>query len=153
MIRIGVVGHGSRISGVVKHLLREVEPDIRVVGIVDPDEAGARSGLAEVDQKDVVFYKTLDRMVRAAKLDCLAIGTRCNLHAPYAIEAAPRGTSTDADAIFTARHGIATGLVSVPCRYMHSPNEMVSVEDLDRVAQLLAAWAGQLGPATSFIPS
>ena len=72
---------------------------------------------------------------------------------PYAIEAAPRGTSTDADQIFTARHGIATGLVSVPCRYMHSPNEMVSVEDLDRVAQLLAAWAAQLAPATSFIPS
>jgi len=72
---------------------------------------------------------------------------------PYAVEAAPRGTSTDADAIFTARRGIATGLVSVPCRYMHSPNEMVSVEDLDRVAQLLAAWVGQLSPATSFIPS
>lgn len=88
MIRIGVVGHGSRISGVIKQLLREVDPDIRVVGIVDPDEPGARSRLAEVDQKDVVFYKTPDQMVRAGNLDCLAIGTRCNLHAPYAIQAA-----------------------------------------------------------------
>ncbi len=87
-MRIGVVGHGGRVSGVVKHLLREVEPDIRVAGIVDPDEAGARSRLAECDQRDVVFYKTLDEMVRRAKLDCLAIGTRCNLHAPYAIQAA-----------------------------------------------------------------
>jgi predicted dehydrogenase len=86
--RIGVAGHGSRISGVINHLLREVEPDIRVVGIVDPDEAGARSRLAECDQKDAVFYKTLDAMVRSANLDALAIGTRCNLHAPYAIEAA-----------------------------------------------------------------
>jgi endoglucanase len=72
---------------------------------------------------------------------------------PYGIEAAPRGTSTDADGIYNVRRGIATGLVSVPCRYMHSPNEMVSVEDLEHAAQLLAAWVRQLGPTTSFIPS
>ncbi len=71
---------------------------------------------------------------------------------PFAIEAAPRGTSTDADVIYTSRRGIATGLVSVPCRYMHSPNEMVALEDLDRAAALLAAWARRLGPDTSFIP-
>ena len=71
---------------------------------------------------------------------------------PYAIEAAPRGTSTDADAIYTARRGIATALVSVPCRYMHSPNEMVALDDLDRTAALLAAWARRLTPGTSFIP-
>lgn len=72
---------------------------------------------------------------------------------PYAIEAAPRATSTDADAIYTARRGIATGLVSVPCRYMHSPNEMVALEDLDRAAALLAAWVRRLEPATSFVPA
>ena len=88
MMRLGVVGHGGRISGVIKSCLREVEPELRVVGIVDPDEAGARSRLAECDQKDVLFYRTLPEMVRKAKLDALAIGTRCNLHAPFAIEAA-----------------------------------------------------------------
>ncbi len=71
---------------------------------------------------------------------------------PFAVEAAPRGTSTDADAIYTARRGIATGVVSVPCRYMHSPNEMVALEDVDRAAALLAAWARRLEPATSFLP-
>ena len=71
---------------------------------------------------------------------------------PYAIEAAPRGTSTDADAIYTSRRGIATGVVSVPCRYMHSPNEMVDLDDLDRAAALLAAWVRRLAPATSFLP-
>lgn len=71
---------------------------------------------------------------------------------PYRIEAAPRATHTDADSIYTARRGVATGLVSVPCRYMHSPNEMVALEDLERAAQLLAAWARSLTPATSFIP-
>ena len=71
---------------------------------------------------------------------------------PFAIEAAPRSTNTDADNIHTARRGVATGLVSVPCRYMHSPNEMVSLDDLDRAAALLAAWVKRLAATTSFIP-
>ncbi len=57
---------------------------------------------------------------------------------PYALHAAGRSTSTDADAIHIAREGIATGVVGVPNRYMHSPNEMVALEDLDRAATLLA---------------
>lgn len=87
MIRIGVVGHGGRISSVIKSCLRSVEPDLRVVGIVDPDEKGARSRLDDCDKNTVVFYRTLDEMVRKARLDALAIGTRCHQHAPYAIEA------------------------------------------------------------------
>lgn len=71
---------------------------------------------------------------------------------PYSVQAAPRDTGTDADAIYNARGGIATGLVSVPNRYMHSPNEMVSVEDLERTAKLLAAFARKLTRETSFVP-
>lgn len=88
MIRLGVVGHGGRISAVIKSVLRVADPGVRVVGIVDPDEAGARSRLDDVDKAGVAFYKTLPDMMRRAKLDALAIGTRCNLHAPYAIQAA-----------------------------------------------------------------
>jgi putative aminopeptidase FrvX len=71
---------------------------------------------------------------------------------PYRIEAASRDTHTDAEAIFNAHRGVATGLVSVPNRYMHSPNEMVALADLDRTARLLAGFARQLGPQTSFVP-
>jgi endoglucanase len=71
---------------------------------------------------------------------------------PYSVQAAPHDTSTDADAIYNASRGIPTGLVSVPNRYMHSPNEMVAVEDLERAARLLAAFARRLDPAVSFIP-
>ena len=88
MIRMGVMGHGGRISGVIKSCLRGVDPDIRVVGIVDPDEEGARSRLDECDRQDVVFYRDLKTMMKAARPDALAIGTRCNLHTPYAIQAA-----------------------------------------------------------------
>jgi predicted dehydrogenase len=86
-IRLGVVGFGHRISGVTK-LFQQVAPDLKVAALVDPDEEGARARLTEADRKDVVFYPTLDAMVRRARLDALAIGTRCNLHTPYAIEAA-----------------------------------------------------------------
>jgi len=88
MIRLGVMGYGNRINGVIQHILREIEPDIRVVGIVDPDEQGVRERLAECDRSDAVFYRNVDTMMRKAKLDALAVGTRCNLHAPYAIKAA-----------------------------------------------------------------
>ena len=72
-----------------------------------------------------------DRLVAAAERESI----------PYVVQAAPRYTGTDADAIYTAQRGVATGLVSVPNRYMHSPNEMVVLEDLERTARLLAAFA------------
>lgn len=71
---------------------------------------------------------------------------------PYTLQAAPRDTGTDADSIFTAHRGVATGLVSVPLRYMHSPNEMVALSDIEQVARLLAAFARKVGPSTDFIP-
>lgn len=71
---------------------------------------------------------------------------------PCSIEAAPRDTSTDADNIFTALKGVATCLVSVPLRYMHSPNEMVVVEDLERTARLLAGFSRRVTTATDFVP-
>jgi predicted dehydrogenase len=71
MIRLGVIGHGGRVSSLIKEYLRQVEPDVRVVGIVDPDEAGARARLAECDRNDVVFYDSLVALLRGAKPDAL----------------------------------------------------------------------------------
>lgn len=88
MIRLGVIGHGGRMSAMIKSAFRAAAPDLRVAGIVDSDERGARERLADVDKADVVFYSSLSEMVRKGKLDALAIGTRCDTHAPYAVEAA-----------------------------------------------------------------
>jgi endoglucanase len=71
---------------------------------------------------------------------------------PYSIEASGRDTRTDAEGIFNAARGIATGLVSIPNRYMHSPNEMVELEDLERTARLLAAFARRLDNGVDFVP-
>ncbi len=69
---------------------------------------------------------------------------------PYTLESLGKGTGTDADAIHLSRAGIPTGLVSIPCRYMHSPVEMVSLADIDAAARLIAAFAKRLEPGTSF---
>ena len=69
----------------------------------------------------------------------------------FTLEADSRSTSTDADAIQFTRAGIATGLVSVPNRYMHSPNEIVALEDLENCARLIAAYVKGLDKSTNFV--
>jgi putative aminopeptidase FrvX len=69
---------------------------------------------------------------------------------PFTIESIGKATGTDADAIHFSRAGVPTGLVSVPCRYMHSPVEMVSLADIDATARLIAAFAQRLAPDVSF---
>jgi endoglucanase len=71
---------------------------------------------------------------------------------PFSMQASPRATRTDADGIHLTRAGVPTGLVSVPNRYMHSPNEVVSMADLENTARLLAAFVRSLGPDTDFTP-
>ena len=51
-----------------------------------------------------------------------------------------------------SRDGVATGLVSIPNRYMHSPVEVVSLEDLDQTAQLLAEFCLSVTPQTDWTP-
>ncbi len=80
--------------------------------------------------------KVFDRLVRAAK----------KLRIPYQIEADPRPTGTDARAIQMGRGGIATGLVSIPLRYMHTPSEVVDLEDVERCVALLVEFALGLEP-------
>jgi endoglucanase len=70
---------------------------------------------------------------------------------PFTIEVATRATNTDADVIHLSRGGVPTGVVSIPLRYMHSPTEMVQLDDVEACVQLVAAFARRLGPGTSFV--
>jgi putative aminopeptidase FrvX len=70
---------------------------------------------------------------------------------PYTLEADSRSTGTDADAIQFTRAGIATGLVSCPNRYMHSPNEVVDVDDVENCARVISAYIKTLGADTDFV--
>ncbi|MDQ2675672.1 MAG: M42 family metallopeptidase [Actinomycetota bacterium] len=65
---------------------------------------------------------------------------------PHTFSGSGNRTGTDADAIQITRSGIPAGLVSIPLRYMHSPVEMVDLEDVEATVALLVAFAETLGP-------
>lgn len=62
----------------------------------------------------------------------------------YTIEAAPSRTFTDGDDTARARAGVPTAVVSIPNRYMHSPNEMIDLADLEQVISLIASFIGSV---------
>lgn len=70
---------------------------------------------------------------------------------PLQIEITPGGTGTDADAIHGLRTGTATALLSIPNRYMHSPNEVISLSDLDNAVKLLALFISSLDDKINLI--
>ena len=144
---IAYTGGGARTSAV------KLQPDAAIVvdvthatdypGVEKKEIGDFKLGSGPVISRGSVVNRVMfDQLLRTAEAEKM----------PFSIEAAPRGTNTDADAIHTARSGIATGLVSVPCRYMHSPNEMVALDDLEKTALLIAAWVRSLTKETSFIP-
>src|SRR3954470_14479951 len=69
---------------------------------------------------------------------------------PFTVTASARATGTDADAIHASRGGIPSGVVSIPLRYMHSPVEMVQLDDVENTARLIAAFARRLEASVSF---
>lgn len=82
----------------------------------------------------------------------LLVETAKEREIPYQLEGAPRGTGTDANVIQLTRAGVATGLVSVPNRYMHSPCELVHLEDLENAYKLLAYTVERIDDRTDFVP-
>jgi putative aminopeptidase FrvX len=70
---------------------------------------------------------------------------------PHAWEVYTRTTSTDADEIHFTRAGIPTGLLSIPTRYLHSPNEICALEDVESNIRLIVAFAKRLSRDQSFV--
>lgn len=55
----------------------------------------------------------------------------------YQIVGLPGFSGTDANSVQVSKGGCATGLVSIPCRYMHTPVEVVSLSDIESVCHIL----------------
>jgi tetrahedral aminopeptidase len=67
-------------------------------------------------------------------------------------EPEPRATGTDANSIQISRAGVATALVAIPNRYMHTPVEIIHLKDLETAAKLLAEVCLAIKPDADFIP-
>jgi putative aminopeptidase FrvX len=86
---------------------------------------------------------TVVRMLRAA-------GNEENI--PYQMDVAPGGTGTDGNAMQLSRGGMAIGVMGVPLRYMHTPCEMLAIDDVENCAKLMAAYCRSVRPDTDFTP-
>ena len=86
--------------------------------------------------------RVVERLIAAAKAQEI----------PYQLAASGRATPTDANSIQVTRAGVAAALVSIPNRYMHSAVETISLEDIDRAADLLAAFAVNLSGSDDLTP-
>ncbi len=130
----------------------QIEPDVAIV--VDVTFAADAPG---IEKKEVGDHKlgggpvlTRGSASHPLVFERLAgVAERENI--PFSITAAPKYTSTDADGIFLSRKGVATVLLSVPNRYMHSPNEMIDTRDLAAAARLIASFCRDLQPGEDFV--
>ncbi|HEY2411365.1 MAG TPA: M42 family metallopeptidase [Pirellulaceae bacterium] len=71
---------------------------------------------------------------------------------PHQLAASGRAQPNDSNPLQICRAGVATGLVAIPNRYMHSAVEMISLDDIDRAADLLAAFVVSLTGEEDFRP-
>ena len=71
---------------------------------------------------------------------------------PVQYNAIGRAAPNDSNALQITRGGVATGILAIPNRYMHSAVETISLEDIDNAASLLAHFAQSVTTAEDFIP-
>jgi endoglucanase len=86
--------------------------------------------------------RVLERLEEAARAHEIGVQVR----------GAPRATGTDANVMQLSRDGVATGLIGIPNRYMHSPVEVVCLDDLVRAARLLAEFCMRVTPQMEWTP-
>jgi putative aminopeptidase FrvX len=144
---IGFAGGGARTSAYALRpqigLVVDVTFASDAPGIEKKEVGDHKLGSGPVITRGSATHTVLvDRLVETAEAESI----------PYTLTAAPRFTATDADAIYLSRAGVATAVISVPNRYMHSPNEIVALSDLDAAARLIAAFCQTVGPNDNWVP-
>lgn len=140
-------------GGGARALATRLQPSVAVV--VDVTHATDSPGLDKRRHGDVrlgggpvlsrgaaVSERVFELLTRTAEEE----GIGCS------VQGASRDTWTDAEGIYNAGQGVATGLVSIPNRYMHSPNEMVLLGDLEQTARLLAGFVRRVTAGVDFLP-
>ena len=130
-----------------------VKPDIGIVVEVThatdyPDVEQSAIGRVELGQGPVI--------ARGANINPvlfeLLTSTAKAENIPFQVIGVPRATGTDANVMQLSRGGVATALLGIPLRYMHTPVETLALSDLDNAILLLAAVVKRIGPETSFVP-
>jgi endoglucanase len=128
-----------------RQIAYSLDPDIALVVDVThatdyPTVSKSQHGDVKMGKGPVLTHGGCNHPDVVAHLETIAKAKKIPLQ--HAAMSATSGTDTDV--IFWTRGGIASGLVSLPNRYMHSPVEVVSLKDLELIPQLLAGFAASL---------
>ncbi|MDG5467656.1 M42 family metallopeptidase [Deltaproteobacteria bacterium IMCC39524] len=83
----------------------------------------------------------------------LLIKTAEEENIPCQIMGIPRATGTDANVMQLVHGGVATALISIPLRYMHTPVEVLDWVDLEGAVKLLSALCSRINKDHSFVPN
>ena len=83
----------------------------------------------------------------------LLADTAARENIPVQFTGIPRATGTDANVMQISRGGVATALVKIPLRYMHTPVEVLSLADLENAVRLIVATLARITDKRAFIPS
>jgi endoglucanase len=128
-----------------------LEPDVAIVVDVTHETGSPGVDVNEIGKHEFGSGPVIERgsVLNPVVFELLHDAATKN-EIPFTIAASARSTGTDADAIHLSRAGVPTGGVSIALRYMHSPVEMVQLDDIDACAKLIAAFAQSLTADTSF---
>lgn len=124
--------------------LAKIDPDVAFVLDVNlaQEEDVPKHRTVEIGKGPAISYSTVTHRSLVDSIVSFAKNNNLN----YQTIAEARGTGTNADIISTSLCGIPTAVISVPLRNMHTPNEVVSLKDIDDTACLLAKYIGEEMP-------
>ena len=124
-----------------RQIAYSLKPDIALVVDVThatdyPTVSKTQHGDLRVGKGPTLTHGGCNHPEVVARLEAVAKARKI----PLQHEAMSATSGTDTDVIFWTRGGIASALISLPNRYMHSPVEVVSLKDLELIPQLLAGF-------------
>ncbi len=134
-----------------RQIAYSLKPDVALVVDVThatdyPTVNKAQHGDVKIGGGPTITHGGCNHPDVVARIESVAAAKKISLQH----EAMSSTSGTDTDAIFWTRGGIASALISLPNRYMHSPVEVVSLKDLEQIPQLLAAFAQSLTAGEAF---
>lgn len=88
-MRIAAIGFGRRLSGVYNNCIRRACPEVRLVGLLDGDQAAARARIKDEDREAPLACESVADLITRSRPDAVLVGTRCDSHARYASALAP----------------------------------------------------------------